>query len=149
MITATEPQNSANGLQRNASPISGLANSASSVAGDFVELAELQVHIVRSDLRAMLSRAAGPLTLLLIAPLIAMAGLPAVAIGIAHLIQSSSGMHLSSCYLIVGLSLSTMAVILLSVAIHFLRHSLTELNNSSRELANNIAWLKKVIRGAE
>jgi uncharacterized membrane protein YqjE len=147
MISNHRNENIADPTRHRENPVAGVVSSASEVAGDFVELAELQVKLVRADLKAAINHAIWPLGFVVIGTVIGVAALPSITIGLALLLDSQTQLALWASQLIVGSSLIVVAIVMILIAVRSLRNAFNELNTSTAELAKNVAWIKEVVRG--
>jgi uncharacterized membrane protein len=117
------------------------------VAGDVVELAELQVKLLRSDLKDLIQRSKLPLIVLIVGMVAGVAALPTLTFGLAQWLAQSMDLALWTSQLIVGTGILSVSILFVAIAIFRLQNVVAALNTTTSELAKNFAWLKEIIQG--
>lgn len=128
-------------------PVVSVASRVADVAGDFVELVELQATLTKNDVKqlvvnsrlAMLGVSLGAILTLSAFMLL----LQASANGLTELYNLRPWLS----QLIVAVAALTLASVFVIVSLRKLKGSLGNLDSCTGQLAQNIAWLKGVIRG--
>mgnify|MGYP001404396368 CR=1 FL=1 len=130
------------------SPLFGVVNSASEVARDLVELAELQIRLLKTDLSQALIRLILPIAVLLTSFITGLAAFCGLVIGLSLLLNSQSNLPLWASHLIVAFALLLLALLMMGIALKRLHAAVAILTTSSDELVKNVAWLKSIIRNS-
>lgn len=131
------------------SPISGLASTVSDFAGDFVELVELQVKLAKADAKVAGKRAMVPILGLLVGLCILLSSLPVLALGVALAITDALSLPPWQAYLGLGVVMALLAVGVIYISIKKVKSALGQFKQSAMQLANNVSWVKKNLRGSE
>lgn len=134
-----------NGPHATHSPVSGFAGRAAHVAGDFVELAELQAKLVKTDAQLALHRATKPTVMLLLGISGAVASLPVLALGCASLLANTTGVNEWQSQLMVGGGFAVLAALIVYLSVRGIRRATEPFQRSAVEFAKNLAWLKSVL----
>lgn len=127
-------------------PVSGFAAQAANVAGDVVELAELQARLAKADAKQAVNQAKLPILAIIVGSCMAIASLPVLTLGIASLLQAVTPLTLWQSQLIVGVITAIAALLLIYWAIKAAARSLLRFQRSAEQFANNVAWLKCTLR---
>lgn len=127
-------------------PMLGVVSSASEVAGDMIELAELQVKLLRTDVKDLIQRAKLPLVVLIVGMVAAIAALPTLTFGLAQWLAQRMDIALWTSQLIVGVAILAIAILFVAIAVARLQHALAALHTTTSELAKNFAWLKELVQ---
>jgi len=131
------------------SPISGLASTVSDFAGDFVELVELQVKLAKGDAKVAGKRALVPILGILVGLCILLSSLPVLALGAALAIADVFNPPTWQAYLGLGVVMAMLAVGVIYLSIKKAKSALGQFEQSATQLANNVSWVKKNLRGSE
>jgi uncharacterized membrane protein YqjE len=131
------------------SPISGLASTVSDFAGDFVELVELQVKLAKADAKAAGKRALVPILGVLVGLCILLSSLPVLALGAAVGIADIFNWPPWQVYLGLGAAMAILAVGVIYLSIRKVKSAAGQFKQSATQLANNVSWVKKNLRGSE
>ena len=118
------------------------------LASDVVTLIELQVELLKVDLKEWARGMIWPGILAVFAVVSALAAMPVFLFGLAYLLHDRTDLTLWGALLIasgVGLVLSV-ALILLAVLL--LKRDVKILGRSANELSRNVRWLKEVLTSA-
>lgn len=126
-------------------PLAGVISSASDVAGDFVELAELQLALIKVDGRKFLDRTVPSLGVALTSVVILLSCLPIALHGVAAVIESSFGLDHGATLLSIGVAGLAIGSVTLVLSLHRLKTGLASFVDSQDQLSKNIGWLKSVI----
>lgn len=131
------------------SPVAGFAGKASNVAGDLLELAELQTRLAKADASLTLHRLVRPSATLLLSICAALASLPVLALGVSGLLSAWAGWAAWQTQLTVGGGLIVIAALGMILSLRSIRNCAEPFSRSAAELKNNLQWLKAVIGSTE
>ncbi|MFO1064880.1 MAG: phage holin family protein [Pirellulales bacterium] len=129
-------------------PVRSVTRDASSFLGDALDLAELQVQLLRCDSRAALSRAKPAIAGIVCALGILIASLPVLGEGVASLIAWATDWPLWIAQLIVGVLFALVGVLTAWLGVRSLRTALTSFSTTQKEVAANIRWLRQSLSNA-
>jgi uncharacterized protein with PQ loop repeat len=127
-------------------PVRGIVNQAAEVTVDVIELAELQIQLVKTDAADSLRIAIRPMFFVGIGGLLMLASFPILLFAIAGFLKRYTDLPLELAQLIVGIVALLVAIITASVSVQYLKSSLTPFGRSIVEFKHNIAWLKTIFR---
>lgn len=116
------------------------------VAGDFIELTELQVQLAKADASDFVKKSIPLLAIALTAVVLGMASLPIVLFGLATFVAHWANWELWAAQLVVGAVMLLVAAALLAASLFQLRKSLESFESTTTQLVNNISWIKSIIR---
>lgn len=136
-----------NGRTRARSPMSGLASGARNLAGDALELAELQARLAKTDASLVVRKSVWPLVFLVLAVCGAIASLPVLTLGLASLLESLTQLNVWQSQLLVGVAIAALSSVTIYLAVRAIKRALLQFQRSMDELAKNTAWAKAVVRG--
>lgn len=128
------------------SPLSGVIASATEVAGDFVELAELQIELAKLDANKFVSRSIPSIGGALASSVMLLVCLPVGLLGLADFLATQFNYDLGITRIAIGFIGGVFAIALLTVCLLRLKSSFNAFTNSQDQLRQNAIWLKKVIR---
>ena len=126
-------------------PVAGFATQAASVAGTAMELAELQVQLVKADAKQAASDATSSVAIIFAGACALLGALPVVVLGLASMLDELTGLNAWQSQLIVGFCVVALAAIVILTTLRSLQKMSSQFERSRRELAENIAWLKSVM----
>lgn len=126
-------------------PIQGVTQGASSVLGDALDLAELQVKLIKADAASCAASAKAAIAGTLISLALMLASLPVLAFGLAELLHWSLEWPLWVCQLLVGVLFAGLGAGLGFWCVQRLRHSLSAFAVSQHEAAANLRWLRQAL----
>ena len=132
-------------MHRRQNPVTGFADQAASVAGDLLEIAELQARLARADAELAAKRLPLSLTFLAIGGCASLASLPVLAQGFAAWIVALTAVEPWQAQLLVGSILLAGATITILLAWRGVRKASSEFKRSSTEFCKNMAWLKAIL----
>jgi hypothetical protein len=135
-----------NGVHSATSPVTGIAQSLAALAGDVVELTELNVRLVREDAKLAGQKALSPAIWLTVGIALLVACLPVLGFGLASCLAEFSGWKLWIAQLLIGAIMGAAAVGICVYALLSIRRAGAQFGRSTKEIANNVAWIKSVIR---
>lgn len=129
------------------SPLSeGVIGGLGELAGDVSTLAELQVQLAITDLKASAGRAAIPAALLAAGLVLLLGAVPVAMIGASELTADWLALaHRGWAYLIVAGVAAALTLLLVLIGLPRLLRSFESLVNTREELSRNIAWVKTVL----
>lgn len=127
-------------------PVSGVVHSVTDLAGDVLEIFELQVCLARQDAKDALRSGFVPLTAIILGISLMVAALPVLAFAIAKFIQIRFGIPEWVSQLGVGTAMIVLALMMSLLAFRTLKRALTIFGHSTSELSKNLSWLKSVAR---
>lgn len=142
---AYQPGRTRSGQPRSG-PISGFAGQAAEVTSDVLELAELQLKLVRLDAADAVKRVIWPTGLLVFAVCMAIASLPVAFLGLAGGLEQVAGIEAWQAQLVVGALGVVIALVAVVVALRALSAAVTTFSRSTQELTKNVAWMKSLFR---
>lgn len=128
------------------SPLSGLVRSSARLAGDILELGELQFELAKQDSRDALSRSVVPLALIALGASGAVAGLPLLGLATSSALIDQAGWSPCYAYLVSGSGMILLSIVLTISGAWGLRQSMLTFARSTGELSKNLAWLKSLAR---
>lgn len=134
------------GMTPNKSPVSGVVNSIADLAGDLLDIFELQVRLAGKDAKEAIRSGLLPSISLAIGMSMMVAALPVLAFAIAKLVEVGLGAPEWVAELSVGGSMAVLALLLSYLALRKLKNSVSIFGRSLSELSKNIAWIKSVAR---
>lgn len=137
-----------NGASHRRSPVAGFAGQAAHVMGDLLELGELQTRLAKADARLVVSRCVRPMVVLLVGSAAALASLPVLTLAGSGALQQWTQWPAWQAQLLVGGLVSLLAIIAIVWSLSAIRRATLQFERSATELANNIAWIKSVLRVA-
>ncbi len=114
-------------------------------ANDIATLLELQAKLAAADLTAVKGRVVGSTLALAGAAVFALAALPVLLFGVAHLLALALSLHLGWALLITaGFVLAIAGLVVVVVLPRFLS-SFEPLRRSKEELIRNLSWVRTVV----
>jgi hypothetical protein len=143
MVSQTEDMISRNGTHDG--PIRRTVASFSSVLGASIDLASLQLRLLKSDAKAASQHAKPFLGASVFALGLILSSLPLLGLGLASLLAELTDMPVWLSQLSVGGLFLLMAAILLAVAWSQIKGIPKSFERSQREASDNIAWLRQTI----
>lgn len=123
-----------------------VARNVGHVVNDVVELSELQMKLLSSDLKSVVRRAILPLVGVVTGICLALGTVPVLLTGLARVLETQSDLAFTSALLLTGAGALILAVIGVALAGWFLRQSLRELDRSRAEFVQNLAWVKQSLK---
>lgn len=128
-------------------PLNGVFTSLADLAGDLLELTELQIQLAKVDGRRFLKQSI-PLTVIgVMAATSVIATLPVMMMGLAKYLSVTFGWQEWIGLLGVAGVTGMVSLALLFFCISQLRKTLTSFKLSYEQSQKNVAWMKNVIRG--
>ncbi|WP_425401047.1 phage holin family protein [Aeoliella sp.] len=112
---------------------------------DVVELAELQLELLKSDAREATRNVLSSLVIGVFAACLVLASVPVILAGIAHWITQSTELSLAAGLSCTGAAAALVASILGVVAYRLGCQGAKSLERSRSELQQNLAWLKSTL----
>ncbi len=128
------------------SPLSGVISSASEVAGDFVELAELQLNLAKADANRFVSRSIPSIGGVLACSVMLLVCLPVGLLGLADILATQFNFDLGLTRLVIGLVGVMISLSILALCLMRLKSGLTSFTHSQNQLRQNLIWFKELIR---
>ncbi len=144
MITQTSPKQE--DVQRR-NPLLAVASRAADVAGDFVELAELQVRLAKFDAKSVIQRSAPAIVISIFSAILAMSAFTVLLIALSSALAEVAGLDVWVSQLILCSVALLFAAIIVTYSMRKLKSSLECFNSSMTQLSENVAWVKSVVRG--
>lgn len=123
----------------------GLMENVSSFGSDVATLASLQSQLVAADARESLTRGAPAIAGLVLAILLAFAGVIAIVGGLALWIAERFAMQPSIALMLTGLGTLVVVALVGVISVRLLGSSVTTFRRSAEELERNIAWVKTTL----
>ena len=113
---------------------------------DIVSLVELQFELFRIDCREGLKRMLVPVTMLLIAGIVAVGTVPIALIFIAEFLTQAAGLSRAAAFSIAALGGFILAVAIGLVGWSYLRGIVHVFERSREELTHNMTWIKHALK---
>jgi uncharacterized membrane protein YidH (DUF202 family) len=117
----------------------------SSFGNDVAALAALQGQLAAADARESLRRAIPSIAGLVVAILLAIAGVVVLVAGLALWIAEEAQMKPAAALMLTGLGALVVVALLGAVSARFLKSSFTTFRRSSEEFERNLAWVKTTL----
>ncbi len=127
-------------------PFAGLIRSTANLAGDLIELGELQTSLAKEDTKLVVRRAIFPAGMLVLGFTGLLAGLPLLGMALSSWFVEALGWAIWFSHLVSGLSLIALAAMSFILGYYGLKGAIGSYSRSSQELANNLEWIKSLIR---
>ncbi len=137
-----------NGNVENVSPLRGFFGQAGEVASSAIELAELQLKLVKADAAKAVTQSVVPMIMVSLSIGLSFASLLLLLFGVAHGIEYAFELPTFAAQLIVGGAGIVIALCVVAVARSRLKQKSSPFQRSSDELAQNISWLKTIFHSA-
>lgn len=126
-------------------PLVAVASRAAGVATDFVELAELQVKLAKSDAKSVVQKSEAAIILLVFSLILALSAVTVLLGALASALAEIAGIKIWVGQLIVSSVTLVFVAVFTTLCIRKLKHSLEGFNSSRTQLSENLAWIKSVI----
>ncbi len=120
----------------------------SNFAASVVELGELQWKLLIADSNAAYSQSVRSMMTFLMASIACLAGVPVIAIGLAHGLHEWMAWPLWACYLGTGTLFLLLGGISAGLAAQQAFASFQCFQRSAKELSANVLWMKNILRGS-
>ena len=146
MVNLKNPE--LDGSFENVSPLRGFVVQAGEVASNAIELAELQLKLVKADAAKAVTQSVAPMIMVALSIGLLFASLLLLLFGVAHWIEYAFELPTFAAQLIVGGSGIVIALCVVAVAHSSLKQKSSPFQRSSNELAQNISWLKTIFQNA-
>jgi uncharacterized membrane protein YqjE len=143
-MVAETIMNRSNGSTRS-SP-NGVAKGMGELAHDIVSLVELQLELFRVDCREGLRRILIPVTLLLLAGIVAVGTVPFALIFLAEFLTQAAGLSRAAAFSIAAMSGFLMALAMGVVGWIYLLRAVHVFERSREELNCNMTWIKHALK---
>lgn len=140
---------SLNGNGHQPPPVRGFVDQAAEVAGNVIELAELQIQLAKEDAKSAVNNCIGLLITLAVSGLLLIATLPLLFFGLAGWLAQATELSLFIAQIIVGGGVALIAILMAAIAGRSLKNSLSPFRRSAAELNSNIAWLKTIFQASK
>jgi hypothetical protein len=127
-------------------PVSGVVHSVADLAGDVLEILELQVRLAQKDGTDALRIGLAPLVALAFGMSMMVAALPIIAFALATVIQTRLGLSEWVAQLGIGATMIVVALLMSFFAIRMLISAASTFGRSASEFSKNTSWLKSVAR---
>ncbi len=131
---------------QNKGPVSGVVHSVTDLAGDVLEIVELQVRLAQKDAKEALSLGLVPLIAMGAGMSLMVAALPVLAFALATFIHNQWNIPDWVAQLGVAFVMIALAIVMSFFAFRMLKKSLSTFGRSMSELTKNIAWLNSMVR---
>lgn len=128
-------------------PLVAVASRAADVAGDFVELVELQVKLAKFDAKSVVQKSGPVIVIVLFSAILALSAFTVLLEAISSALAEVSGLKIWASQLIVCSAILVFVVVVVRYSIRKLKSSLECFNSSLTQLSENVAWVKSVVRG--
>ncbi|WP_165250318.1 phage holin family protein [Paludisphaera soli] len=123
----------------------GLIENVSSFGNDVASLAALQGQLAAADARESFRRAIPSIAGLVVAILLAIAGVGVVVAGLALWIAEEAQMKPAVALMLTGLGALVLVALLAAISVRFLKSSFSTFRRSSEEFERNLAWVKTTL----
>jgi hypothetical protein len=121
------------------------SHSVKQLLTDLVELAELQIRLIRSDVRKSFALAVRPLVGLLLAGVVLIGAIPVLLFAVASFLESQLGWSLAVAQLSIAGLAGLIGVLLLVAGIRSCRQCCRPIQRSLDELSENYTRLKGLL----
>ena len=142
--TATPPNGQRNGSP--ARPPNGVATDVGELTHDMLSLAELQFELFRTDCRAGLKGLLLPITLLLLAVIVAAGAMPVALLFLAEFLAQTAGLSRAAAFAVAVLAGFVAAGALGAVGWARIRGVERVFERSREELNRNMTWIKHALK---
>lgn len=133
---------SMNGRPSRTPPVRGFMDQAAEVTGSMIELAELQVQLVKADAKAACVRSITSVVTVVLSGLLMMASWPVLLLGLAGVIAKRLDVDLATMQLVVGTCGLVIAAVCVIIAGRALGKATSAFQRSSEEFSKNVSWIK-------
>ncbi|MFO0939969.1 MAG: phage holin family protein [Pirellulales bacterium] len=128
-------------------PVASVASRVADVAGDFVELVELQATLTKNNVQQLVVDSKPALLGVSVGAILSLSAFMLILLAAANGLTELYSFRPWLSQLIVAVASLATASVIVIVSLRKLKGSLSNLDSSTGQLAQNIAWLKGVIRG--
>lgn len=128
------------------SPTREVFEGAAEILHDVTELAELQVELLASDVRATIRRSSAALGVLAVGVCGVLGVIPVLLLALAEILMTSFDLNRFASLLIAGGVGTVASLIAAYFGVRGIKRSLTSLDNSKTELKKNVKWMKRALR---
>ncbi len=123
----------------------GLIENVSSFGNDVASLAALQGQLAAADAKESFRRAIPSIAGLVVAILLAIAGVVVLVAGLALWIAEEAQIKPAAALMLTGLGALVVVALLATVSAKFLKSSFSTFRRSSEEFERNLAWVKTTL----
>jgi hypothetical protein len=127
------------------SPMKGPRSPARQFAVDTLQLAELQVELLRTDMRGAAKTTGRGIVIGLVSACLLLAATPVLLLAFAEWIVMAFELPHAASLAVVGAVTVVIAGVLLSVAYSTCKHATCYLNRSREEFLRNLEWFKTTL----
>lgn len=142
----TQSSNKHEDVQRR-NPLVAVASRAADVAGDFVELVELQVKLAKFDAKSVVQKSGSAIVLVVFSAILALSAFTVLLGALSSALAEVAGLKIWASQLIVCSATLVFAAVIVMYSIRKLKSSLECFSSSMTQLSENVAWIKSVVRG--
>jgi len=128
------------------SPTREVFEGAAEILHDVTELAELQVELLASDIRATIRRSSVALAVLAVGICGILGVIPILLLALAEILTTSFDLSRFASLLIAGGVGTVASLIAAFFGVRGFKRSLSSLDNSKTELKKNVKWMKRSLR---
>lgn len=128
-------------------PVAAVVSKAADVAGDFVELVELQTRLTKANSKQLVNQAIPAIFVVVIAAMLGVSAAGILLTAVAAALVELAGWSAWLSNLTVGLGGLCIALTAIVSGLAKLRASVKQMDASLNQLSQNFAWLKSIIRG--
>ena len=134
------------GNGRHESPTRAMSRGMADVAHDLTHIADLQARLFAADLRQSLGRVRSMVVASVVGVCLLLAALPVGLLGVAYYVATATDWNMAAALAATAGAAILVACVLLFVAWRLMIEAAKPFERSSRELARNVEWLKRVFR---
>lgn len=142
----TQSSNKHEDVQRR-NPLVAVASRAADVAGDFVELVELQVKLAKFDAKSVVQKSGPAIVIVVFSAILALSAFTVLLGALSSALAEVAGLKIWVSQLIVCSATLVFVAVIVMYSIRKLKSSLECFSSSMTQLSENVAWIKSVVRG--
>lgn len=116
------------------------------VAHDLMTLGELQLELLKSDVRESMHRIVPASVMMIAGAVLAVGTVPVILISLGHAIALWSGLTLAASFAISAVLGLIVAAVVAYAGYRSISRALTTFERSKRELIRNVQWLKETLK---
>ncbi len=128
-------------------PLFAVASRAADVAGDFVELVELQVKLAKFDAQTLVQKSGPTIIAMMFAAILALSAFTVLLGALCTALAELAGLKVWVSQLIVSSATLVAVAVIVMLSTRKLKRSFESFNTSMTQLSENVAWIKSVVRG--
>lgn len=128
-------------------PLFAVASRAADVAGDFVELVELQVKLAKFDGQTLVQKSGPAIIAVMFGAILALSAFTVLLGALCSALAELADLKVWVSQLIISSATLVVVAVMVLLATRKLKRSFASFNTSMTQLSENVAWIKSVVRG--